>query len=65
MHNEPRTGVIAEMLWDEHEGALRYQVTDHGRLIETRFANSDLKHVEPAAERVEVRIEPPEDWAEL
>jgi len=61
MANEPRTGTIAEMLWNEHEGELRYQVSDRGKLIETLFSCDDLKHVEPAAERVEVRIEPPVD----
>lgn len=62
MHNEPRTGVVAEMLWDEHEGELRYQIKDQGHLIETKFSSGDLKHVEPAVPQVEVRIEPPADW---
>jgi hypothetical protein len=64
MHNEPRTGVIAEMLWDEHAGELRYQITDRDRLIETMYTSSDLKHVEPAMPEVEVRIEPPADWGD-
>jgi hypothetical protein len=61
MTNEPRTGTITEMLWDEHEGELRYQISDRGKLIETQYSRDDLKHVEPAAERLEVRIEVPED----
>ena len=61
MQNEPRTGTVAEMLWDEREGELRYQILDRGRLIETLFASDDLKHVEPAAPQMEVRIDPPED----
>jgi hypothetical protein len=65
MQNEPRTGVVAEMLWDEHEHALRYQIADHGQLIETKYSRGDLKHVEPAVPQVEVRIEPPADWGEL
>ena len=61
MHNEPRTGVIAEMLWDELAGELRYQIADRGKLIETKYACSDLKRIEPATGRVEGRIEPPEE----
>ena len=61
MKNEPRTGVITEMLWDEHEGELCYQIMDRDHIVETLYARNDLKHVEPAAPRVEVRIEPPAD----
>lgn len=61
MKNEPRTGVIAEMLWDEQEVGLRYQIMDRDHVVETLYASDDLKHVEPSAPRVEVRIEPPED----
>ena len=47
MHNEPRTGTIAEMLWDQHAGELRYQIVENDRLIETRYSREDLRHVEP------------------
>jgi hypothetical protein len=46
--NEPRTGVIAEMLWDAHEGVIRYQIVEAGQRIETMYAREDLKPVEPA-----------------
>lgn len=45
--NEPRTGVIAEMLWDAHEGAIRYQIIEAGQRIETLYGREDLKRVEP------------------
>lgn len=45
--NEPRTGVIAEMQWDAHEGAIRYQIVENGQRIETLYAREDLKRVEP------------------
>jgi hypothetical protein len=45
--NEPRTGTIAEMLWDNHAEAICYQIVDDGRLIETRYSRDDLKHVDP------------------
>ncbi|MGD9637039.1 MAG: hypothetical protein AB7G28_18010 [Pirellulales bacterium] len=47
--NEPRTGVIAEMLWDAHEGAIRYQILETGRPIDTLYAREDLKLVEPTS----------------
>lgn len=63
LKNEPHTGVIAEMLWDDHAGELRYQISERGKLLETKYASSDLRHIERASERVEVRIEPPEDFS--
>jgi hypothetical protein len=48
MLNEPRVGVVREMLWDEHAGALRYQISEiGGRPLETQFAREDLQRVEP------------------
>ncbi len=47
MLNEPRVGVIREMLWDERAGAIRYQIEEAGRLIEQLYAREDLRHVEP------------------
>lgn len=45
--NEPRTGVVAEMFWDAHEGAIRYQLVENDRRIETLYEREDLKRVEP------------------
>jgi hypothetical protein len=47
MLNEPCTGTIREMLWDERERALRYQIWDNGQPIEQLYAREDLKPVEP------------------
>src|SRR3990172_5152854 len=44
--NEPRTGTIAEMLWDEHTEAIRYQIVENGQPIETLYSRDDLKHVD-------------------
>ena len=47
MLNEPRTGVIREMLWDERARALRYQISENGQPIEQLYAREDLQQVEP------------------
>jgi hypothetical protein len=45
--NEARIGTIAEMLWDEHAEAIRYQIVENGQPIETHYSSGDLRHVEP------------------
>jgi hypothetical protein len=45
--NEPRTGTIREILWDENERAIRYQILDAGQPIDTLYACEDLKRVGP------------------
>lgn len=50
MRNEPRVGVIREMLWDERAGAMRYQIADAGQPIEQLYAREDLRRVEPVQE---------------
>jgi hypothetical protein len=45
--NEPRTGIIAEIAWDDHAGEIRYQLVENGQPIEARYACDDLKHVDP------------------
>lgn len=46
-HNEPRTGTIREMLWDQRARALRYQLLDNGQPIANLYAAEDLRHVDP------------------
>jgi hypothetical protein len=46
MLNEPRTGVIREVLWDERDQAIRYQILENGKPILQLYARDDLKHVE-------------------
>lgn len=45
--NEPRTGTIAEIAWDDNAGEIRYQIVENGQRIETLYARDDLKHVDP------------------
>jgi hypothetical protein len=47
MRNEPRSGVIREMLWDEHELAIRYQIRENDIPIPDFYSREDLQHVEP------------------
>jgi len=47
MLNEPRTGVIREMLWDERGRGMRYQITENGQPIDQLFVREDLQRVEP------------------
>jgi hypothetical protein len=47
MLNEPRVGVVREMLWDERGRAMRYQITENGLPIEQLYAREDLQRVEP------------------
>jgi hypothetical protein len=47
MRNEPRTGVIREMLWDEGERAVRYQILENDIPIADLYAREDLQRVEP------------------
>jgi hypothetical protein len=61
MLHEARTGVIREMLWDERERAMRYQISENGRPIEQLYAWEDLQRVEPPQQRDEVLIPNPID----
>src|SRR4029079_13926999 len=47
MRNEPRTGVIREMLWDQRERAIRYQIMENDVTIADLYAREDLQHVDP------------------
>ena len=47
MLNEPRTGTIREMLWDDDARAIRYQISEAGQPIENLYAREDLQRVEP------------------
>jgi hypothetical protein len=47
MLNEPRTGIIRDMLWDERSRAMRYQILENAQPVEQLYALEDLRHVEP------------------
>lgn len=66
MHNEHRTGTICEMLWDEHQGRMVYELhsPDEEILNAEKYVADDLKHVEETDARIEVRFEPPDDDGE-
>ncbi len=51
--NEPRTGTIREMLWDEHARGLRYQILEGDKPIPNCYSADDLRHVEPTSEKLE------------
>ncbi|TWT88768.1 hypothetical protein Mal64_22560 [Pseudobythopirellula maris] len=62
MKNDPVIGFIRERLWDETEGAMRYELTvADGTLYEKQFASYELKRLEPLVEREDFELEPPED----
>jgi hypothetical protein len=62
MQNEARTGVVREMVWDERDQAVRYQIHENGRPIEQLYAEDDLQRVEPPRPSEEIVVrEPPED----
>jgi hypothetical protein len=47
MVNEPRTGTVREMLWDESAGAIRYQISEGGQPLPQLYAREDLQRVDP------------------
>jgi hypothetical protein len=47
MLNEPRTGTVREILWDEDARAIRYQISEAGQPIAHLYAREDLQRVEP------------------
>lgn len=66
MSNEHFTGVIREMHWDAHEGAVRYFIeAAGGGLYDRELGARDLKHVESPKPQEEGRIEPSGEGEEL
>jgi hypothetical protein len=47
LHNEPRTGVIREMLWDDGARAIRYWIMENDLPIAEPYAAENLRHVKP------------------
>jgi hypothetical protein len=47
LQNEPRTGVIREMLWDRRAKAIRYLISDNNVPINEEYTRDDLRHVQP------------------
>ena len=49
MRNEPRTGVIREVLWNERTRAIAYQITENNNPIADLYAREDLQPVDPTS----------------
>jgi hypothetical protein len=47
LRNEPHTGVIREMLWDQRAKAIRYLISDNYVPINEPYTRDDLRHVQP------------------
>lgn len=47
MRNAARTGIICEMLWDERERRMMYQISEAGQPIAELYSREDVKPVEP------------------
>lgn len=58
MENEHRTGVIREMVWDDHAGQLKYEIDEADFPAGKQFTSDDLKHVEQPDDREESKVEP-------
>jgi hypothetical protein len=46
MRNEPRTGVICDMLWDVRKRGVRYQIRENDVPIADLYTREDLQRVE-------------------
>jgi hypothetical protein len=44
--NKPRTGVIREMRWHQHDKAIQYYIQQAGNKIPRPYKAEDLRHVE-------------------
>lgn len=49
LRNEPRTGTIREILWDDRERRLQYQIQENGQPIAQLYTRDDLRNVDPVA----------------
>lgn len=67
MTNEPHTGQVRELHWDDRAGVVRYCLAlADGTVLERSYQADDLKPVEPPAHEPEVRREPmPDDGDDL
>lgn len=60
--NEPLTGRIREMRWDDHTGAIHYWLTlPDGSHHERSYPAEDLKHAEKPIFEPEIRREPTDE----
>jgi len=45
--NTPRTGTICEMLWDQHDRCMHYQLLEADQPRNKHYTAQDLRHVDP------------------
>ncbi|MEO0531232.1 MAG: hypothetical protein AAF266_11760 [Planctomycetota bacterium] len=65
MRNEPHTGHVRELHWDDHAGVVRYWLTlADGTKLERSYTADDLKPVEAPDHEPEFRRDPPPDDGE-
>jgi len=50
LRNEPHTGVIREMLWDQRTKTIQYLIADNNVPINEPYTRDDLRHVQPTNE---------------
>lgn len=65
MQNDPVTGHVRDITWDESSKEIHYQLDVTDRVVEANFTAADLKPVHPTSGEEELRIEPPEDDADV
>ena len=57
MTNEPHTGQVREMHWDDHHAVVRYWLTlADGTLLDRAFEVIDLKPIEPPTPQAEAKL---------
>ncbi len=61
MQNDPHTGRVRHLLWDDHTRQIHYQLEVAQHPLETRYTAADLKPIEPPQPQAMVRIEPRDD----
>lgn len=49
LRNEPRTGTIREILWDDRERRLQYQIQENDQPITQLYTRDDLRNIDPVA----------------
>lgn len=60
MQNDPRIGVVRELVWSDYDQAIQYQVSVNGQLIEQLYLREDLQPVDPPKPSEQFTIPVPE-----
>lgn len=50
MRNEPRTGTIRDVIWDDRNSVIHYYITANGVPINEAYTRDDLEHVDPTTQ---------------